>query len=466
MKKKIIILISIILVLTLLITTLIIINSKNGSSKGNSTITKKNNTEEIKVSDNYDYDFSNYEIVDVNLDEVSDSYKITKGAVYNFTGSLKGYIQISCDDYVKIVLNNVNITNESGSSIYVENSKGTYIELIGDNKLEDGSKYNTDDTNAVIYSKDDLILYGDGKLDISANYNDAIASNDDLVIKSGTYNIESIDDGINGKDSTIIYDGVFNINSGGDSIKTTNDQDTSKGNIIIKNGNFTLNSKNGDAIDSINQIEIDDGNFTIKTLSTSSDNSTKGIKADNNIIIKNITLSIDSIDDAIHSNKDITIESGDITINTNDDGIHADGKIIINDGNYNITASEGIEATYVLINGGVINISAKDDGINAGAKSTLYDVTIEINGGDITIKMGQGDTDAIDSNGNIYINGGVIDITATSSFDYDKEAKYTNGTIIVNGTTTNEITNQMMGGGPRGNMQNQNGITGGDFRRR
>ena len=79
--------------------------------------------------------------------------------------------------------------------------------------------------------------------------------------------------------------------------------------------------------------------------------------------------------------------------------------------------------------------------------------------------MGQGDTDAIDSNGNLYINGGTIDITASSPFDYDGEAKYTNGTIIVNGTTTNEITNQMMGGEmPHGNMQNGN--PGGDFRRR
>ena len=60
--------------------------------------------------------------------------------------------------------------------------------------------------------------------------------------------------------------------------------------------------------------------------------------------------------------------------------------------------------------------------------------------------MGSGDTDGIDSNGNLYINGGIIDITANSPFDYDGEAKYNGGTIIVNGTETNTITNQMMGG--------------------
>ena len=65
--------------------------------------------------------------------------------------------------------------------------------------------------------------------------------------------------------------------------------------------------------------------------------------------------------------------------------------------------------------------------------------------------MGQGDTDAIDSNGYIYVSGGTINITAQSAFDYDQDAKYIGGTIILNGEEINKITNQMMGGG---NMQN------------
>ena len=70
--------------------------------------------------------------------------------------------------------------------------------------------------------------------------------------------------------------------------------------------------------------------------------------------------------------------------------------------------------------------------------------------------MGQGDTDGIDSNGNIYINGGTINITAQSPFDYDNEAKKTGGTIIVNGEETNTITSQMMGGGGPMNQGNRN----------
>ena len=71
--------------------------------------------------------------------------------------------------------------------------------------------------------------------------------------------------------------------------------------------------------------------------------------------------------------------------------------------------------------------------------------------------MGSGDTDGIDANGNIYINGGTIDITGNSPFDYDGNAEYNGGTIIVNGTKTNTITNQMMGGG----MMNNGGMMNG-----
>ena len=105
------------------------------------------------------------------------------------------------------------------------------------------------------------------------------------------------------------------------------------------------------------------------------------------------------------------------------------------------------------INGGTINISASDDGINGARKSTAYTVTVEINGGELTIVMGQGDTDGIDSNGNLYINGGTVNVTGQSAFDYDGNCEHNGGTIIVNGSETDTITNQFaggMGGGPGG----------------
>ena len=87
-------------------------------------------------------------------------------------------------------------------------------------------------------------------------------------------------------------------------------------------------------------------------------------------------------------------------------------------------------------------------------------VAVEINDGDITVVMGSGDTDGIDSNGNIIVNGGTIRVTGNSTFDYDGTAQYNGGTIIANGQQISYIPNQMMGGN-RGNMNTGWGNMGG-----
>ncbi|MBQ6127925.1 carbohydrate-binding domain-containing protein [Candidatus Saccharibacteria bacterium] len=172
------------------------------------------------------------------------------------------------------------------------------------------------------------------------------------------------------------------------------------------------------------------------------------------------TLTATNDNDGINAEGDLIITgSGSLTVNAADDGIHADGMLTIKSGTLNITAHEGLEATYIKIDGGDITIKATDDGINAANKSDKYSVCVEINGGNLTIDMGQGDTDAIDSNGSIVINGGAITITAQSPFDWDTSATLNGGTVIVNGTQVTSLTNQfggMMGGGMMGSGGEQN----------
>lgn len=463
MKKKIGIIGCIILVI-LVVVLLIFYNVKNEKISSSDTVSLETGVGNV--------DFSNYEEQYI---ELSDSTTISSEGVYHITGSIEnGSITVNTSGNVKLILDNVSITNNSGPAINVESAKNVYIELVGKSSLEATV---SEEENGCIFSKSDLLIMGEGTLNIKSNI-DGIISKDDLQIDSGTINIETDDDGLIGRDSILINNGTLNIKSSGDAIKSTNEE---KGTIEINGGNLNLTSQK-DGIDSITNVVINDGviNITsgdttssvVKTNNqnpwnrnnsnnTSSDTpSTKGIKADNNIYINGGTIEIVSEDDSIHSNNCIEIKSGKFTLTSKDDAIHADAKITINGGEFTINGSEGIEATYVLINDGDINITASDDGINAGNKSSDYTTTIEINGGNVTITMGQGDTDGIDSNGNLYLNGGTINITGQNAFDYDGEAKNNGATIIVNGETTDTITNQFMNEENGGGQGMQGGMKG------
>ncbi len=160
----------------------------------------------------------------------------------------------------------------------------------------------------------------------------------------------------------------------------------------------------------------------------------------------------------------IYIADGSFTVQASDDGMQATDVLQIDGGTFNITASEGMEATYVQLNGGSITISATDDGINAAQKSAAVDVMIEVNGGEISVTMGSGDVDAFDSNGGITVNDGTINITMAAqgmaeAFDIDGTASLNGGSVYVNGEQITEITSSMMGGGMRGGMRG--GISGG-----
>ncbi len=233
---------------------------------------------------------------------------------------------------------------------------------------------------------------------------------------------------------------------------------------ITLNGLGTLNitsSENG--ISGKDDVKVTGGTIVI-------DSADDAIEANDSIRIAGGTLDIVTLEDALHAENDedntvgyIYIAGGDIDINAGDDAVHATTVLQIDDGTLNIKAAEGLEATYIQINGGNITINASDDGINAAAKSNYSVPTLEINGGSLTVDMGAGDTDALDSNGYIIINGGTVDITAQFAFDFDYGAELNGGTVTVNGQQVTSLSNSMMGGGMMGGPGAQGTAPGGNF---
>lgn len=394
---------------------------------------------------------------------------ITKAGTYVISGNVtEGNIIVNTTDKeaVRLILNNASISNTTTAPIKVLDAKKVILTLADNttNTITDSSRLSTEeDYSAAIYSKEDLIINGNGTLNVNAGYRNGIKSTDDCIIVSGTLNITSTEDGIIGKDLCGVVAGDININAGSDGIKSTYDTDTTKGNVIIEGGNITIKASN-DGIQAENILVINDGTINIKTnngaadtTQTHTDNmdmgrggfgfnnnnttttttddtseSRKGIKAGNMLIINDGDITIDSDDDSVHCNSEIYIYGGTINAATGDDGVHADDLLTVNGGTINITQCyEGIEADDIVINDGDISVVSSDDGINSS------DGSITINGGNLLINASG---DGLDANGSIIINGGYIVVLGPTSdgdtaIDYDDSCTINGGTVMAFGSS-------------------------------
>lgn len=209
------------------------------------------------------------------------------------------------------------------------------------------------------------------------------------------------------------------------------------------NGGGTLDiSSSGNAVVCSDEVVITGGTYDIECDKCA-------IQARESIVITEADMEISSCYDGLHAENEydgtlgfVVISGGKVEINAQDDAVHGSSSVTVTGGELTLTGSECIESTYVRIDGGIFLFEATGDGINAGRKSDSYYPTIEINGGDFTIVISEGDTDGIDSNGDLLITGGSFDITADSPFDWDGELTHTGGSITVNGQEVTVITNQ------------------------
>lgn len=453
------------------------------------TFTKNQDLNVEYTNEELDDSFNEAECTKIVLG--SETVEITAPGTYLLSGTLsEKSIHVNCNEKgtIRLILNGVDIANSTAAPIIIEEAKKVIITLAeGTNNTVTDSRNTTADEeySAAVSSKADLTINGKGTLTVNAKYRNGIKSSDDLKIVSGTFNIDSKEDGIVGKDLLSVRDGNYTIIAGTDGMKSTYDTDTSKGNIVIEGGQFQITSQN-DGIQSQNILAVSNGIFTIKTgtgasealktnnnvnsrerfdwgttTTATSDNSEsiKGLKSENATYITGGTYTIDSQDDSIHSNGQIVIDDGTFYLNTGDDGIHADSSIEINGGSIDIQKSyEGIEAEKITINQGNISIVSSDDGINAAnGSSTGFSmgggmknngqgvaenaassstILLTINGGTITVNA---DGDGIDSNGSVIVNGGEVVVMGptnnnNAALDFDSQFEINGGTLMAFGS--------------------------------
>ena len=494
----------------------------NSTTTITATATNTNIVDGTGVQVNYDTedyytDWTNSQVTQITLGDtvevsgigvqVADSVvTITNGGTYVLSGELtEGQIVIDLleKDTVRLVLNGVNITCSNGPAIYVKNADKLVVSLEEgtENTLTDGTNYvleeGSDEPNAALFSKDDLIINGTGTLNVNANYQDAIASKDSLKIMEGTINVNAAEDGIRGKDKVVIKDGNITITSVGEGIKSTNTNDASLGFVYIENGTFNLTTES-DAIQAETDLEILDGTFNI----TTGGGSVNGVShrgnmmgaggmggkrpqkgqmsvppdegmtrsADTGIVAppdagmtrlanegttapSDATTSVSTSQSettvskkALKATDVIVINDGTFNIDASDDALHSNNIVTINGGNLSIaTGDDGLHADVALtINGGIIDITKSYEGLE-GETITIEDGEISVVASDDGINAAEasGTEDAVSGdlmnpNGNaaLIVNGGLLYVNASGDgLDANGAITINNGTVIVDGPT-------------------------------
>lgn len=402
---------------------------------------------------------------------------ISASGTYVVTGTLTdGQLCIDAgdEDDVHLVLNQTAITCSDNAPIYCANANELVITLAdgSENILTDGTSYTfqsskEDEPDAAIFSHDDLIINGSGKLTVTGNYQKGIRSKDDLIITNGTICVTSVDDAISGKDGLVISDGDFVIKAGEDALKSSNDEEEDKGDLHISGGTFTIDAGD-DAIHAEKNLIIDDGTINIQ----SSTEALEGMTVTVNGGDINLTSSDDGInaagtglaeDDATEEITDNNIASGIAGDETAPEIANNDTapKKASNDAAKSATApragKQGMTPpsfdgdtmapdggqTPPDFGGGAMapdggQQTPPDFGGDMGGMDAATDYNyIRITGGNITMNAGG---DGIDTNGNLYVDGGSTLIYGPTNdgnglIDYAGSFEITGGTFVAAGSS-------------------------------
>ncbi len=414
---------------------------------------------------------------------------VTKGGDFTVTGeNTNAMIYVNSIEKVKLRLENVKLTNNSGPAIFFDNCEEALITISkgSENFLADGEEYSVD-AKATIFANDDIEIKGAGVLNVTSKGHHAIASDDDIKIEEGTLVLTADKkDGIHANNTIKIKGGNINVTAYGDGIQSEEDIVIEDGTINVKTTGEVANSNNGWGGEPFggrgNKGNRNWENMQNKTFPQGTERpegemmppeggfappegmerpegmmppegftppegimppdgltpmeeteiedetvATKGIKAETDITIEGGEIEVNAADHAIHSAGTINIKGGKMNLTSQKGkGISAHGDVVIDDGVINVLkASEGLESkANFTINGGEIDITASDDGINAGGTS----------GRDVASRQNVN----LETGHDLVINGGKIVVNAQGDgLDANGRMIIKGGEIVVEGPTNN-----------------------------
>lgn len=374
--------------------------------------------------------------------DLSESIDINRSGIYYLSGDIDdGSITIDVGDtngVAKLVLDDVNIYCSDGPAIYIKSADDVIIETKKDseNSLISGKAFRTfeedDNVNGTIYSKGDLSFYGEGILYVESNFQDAIVSKDDLVIRSGELQVKSADDGIRGKDSVYVTGGKIFISAKQDGIKSTNEENAQKGFVYIEDGDIEIDVSD-DGIHATSVLIVDDGKINVL-------NSYEGLEG-GKVIINGGDIDIVSTDDGINvaggNDESAFMRPGSQNFANNTDHI-----LIINDGDIYVNAAgDGLDSNgLVYINGGKVAIDGPKNSANGALDS---ENGIYFNGGSVIAVGASGMAEAFSDGSlcfgvNIFFNSTLAKNTIVSIRD-------TNGNELISHTSVKIFDNAVIG---------------------
>ena len=375
--------------------------------------------------------------VTVNGNDVIVNYTGDAIRQYILSGTTTdGYFKLYSSRKQAIKLNGVHITNPDGAAINNQSKKRTFVVLSddSDNTLTDGATYtdvtDDEDMKACLFSEGQLVFSGTGRLEVDANCKAGIRSDDYVRFMPGCHVMvdASSGNGIRGNDAVIITGGVINVNVAGVADKGI----STDGTLTVDGGRTTVITSGGCVFDS------DENDYSASA----------GIKADGDITINGGWLNLYSTGTGgkgISTDASLSMNGGMVNVITtgkkqtfggssaSPKGIKADGVIAVTGGHIKVRAiggegSEGIESKDAMtVSGGVIEGWCYDDVLNSKGD-------LSIDGG--AVYAHSTGNDAIDSNRNLYLNGGVVVAEGASGAECGIDAAegykaYMNGGTVV-----------------------------------